>query len=98
MKNVLNDEEVLIELTRLNENSSLTWELKKEKLFTSIKFNSFIEAFGFLTQVALCSEKLNHHPEIYNSYAKVDLSLTTHEVGSLTSLDFKLASDISKFL
>ncbi|GAM59469.1 hypothetical protein JCM19231_2305 [Vibrio ishigakensis] len=52
MKNVLNDEEVLIELTRLNENSSLTWELKKEKLFTSIKFNSFIEAFGFLTQVA----------------------------------------------
>lgn len=97
MSKVLSDEEILVELTYLNKNSSLTWEVQQEKLVTSITFSSFTEAFSFLTQVALCSEKLNHHPEIYNCYAKVNLSLTTHEVKRLTSLDFKLASDISKY-
>ncbi|GAM75738.1 hypothetical protein JCM19241_3650 [Vibrio ishigakensis] len=52
MRKVLSGKETRVELANLNQNSSLTWELKKEKLFTSIKFNSFIEAFGFLTQVA----------------------------------------------
>lgn len=55
------------------------------------KFANFVEAFGFMTQAALAAEKLNHHPEWFNVYSKVEVKLTTHDAGGLTELDFKLA-------
>ena len=60
-------------------------------------FKSFIEAFSFLTAVALHAEKLNHHPEINNVYNKVTIRLYTHDAGNqITDLDIELAIKISK--
>lgn len=58
------------------------------KTFT---FKNFIEAFGFMTQAALCAEKLNHHPEWSNVYKTVNVRLTTHDCDGLSMLDVKLA-------
>ncbi|WP_337269389.1 4a-hydroxytetrahydrobiopterin dehydratase [Oryzifoliimicrobium ureilyticus] len=54
-------------------------------------FSNFPEAFAFMTEVALTAEKLDHHPDWRNVYSRVDVSLSTHDVGGLTELDFKLA-------
>ena len=62
----------------------------------SFTFGSFTEAFGFMTECALKAEKLNHHPEWFNSYTRVDVLLTTHATKSLTDLDFKLARSMDK--
>ena len=74
------------------------WELKPEgdAIFRSFKFKTFIEAFGFMTVCAMRAEKLNHHPEWFNSYSSVDVLLTTHATKSLTTLDFKLARAMDK--
>lgn len=61
------------------------------KLLRMFHFKDFVEAFGFLTSVALESEKLGHHPEMRCVYNMVELILTTHDAGGLTALDFKLA-------
>ena len=60
------------------------------------KFANFIEAFGFMTEAALAAEKLNHHPEWFNVYSRVDVTLNTHDAGGLTELDFKLAKAMDK--
>ncbi len=59
-------------------------------------FRDFIEAFRFMTGVALWAEKLNHHPEWSNIYKKVDVTLTTHDTGGLSELDAKLAKALDK--
>ena len=70
------------------------WEHKNDKLHKSFKFGSFVEAFGFMTQVALHAERLNHHPELYNVYNKVTIDLITHDVDAISELDVKLAKKI----
>ena len=60
-----------------------------EKTF---KFANFVEAFGFMTRAAIHAEKLNHHPEWFNVYNRVEVKLTTHDTGGLSDLDVKLAS------
>ena len=57
----------------------------------SFAFKNFVEAFGWMTKVALRAEKLNHHPEWFNVYKRVDVVLSTHDAGGLTELDLKLA-------
>ena len=59
-----------------------------EKTF---KFANFVEAFGFMTRAAIHAEKLNHHPEWFNVYNRVEVKLTTHDTGGLSELDVKLA-------
>ena len=54
-------------------------------------FADFVQAFGFMTQVALAAERLGHHPEWFNVYDRVDIVLTTHDAGGLTALDIELA-------
>jgi len=54
-------------------------------------FANFVEAFGWMSRCALWSEKLNHHPEWFNVYKTVDVTLSTHDAGGLTELDVKLA-------
>lgn len=54
-------------------------------------FRDFRQAFGFMTECALAAEKLDHHPEWFNVYRKVDVTLTTHSAGGVTELDFRLA-------
>jgi 4a-hydroxytetrahydrobiopterin dehydratase len=67
------------------------WKLKKDSLHKAFKFKDFSQAFGFMTRVALEAEKLNHHPDWKNAYNTVSISLSTHDAGGLTQLDFKLA-------
>lgn len=67
------------------------WTVANNKLHREFVFNSFVEAFGFMTQVALIAEQSNHHPEWFNVYNKVRIDLTTHEAGGITERDFKLA-------
>ena len=57
----------------------------------TFKFSNFVEAFGFMTASALVAERLNHHPDWHNIYSTVSVTLTTHDAGGLTELDFKLA-------
>lgn len=64
-----------------------------EKTFT---FKDFNEAFGFMARCALVAEKLNHHPEWFNVYKTVKVTLTTHDAGGLSELDVKLAKAMDK--
>ena len=61
-------------------------------------FANFIEAFGFMTRTALWAEKWNHHPEWSNVYKTVQVTLTTHDAGGLSSLDVKLATKMDSLL
>lgn len=59
-------------------------------------FADFNEAFGFMTRTALVAEKLDHHPEWFNVYKTVDVTLSTHDAGGLTERDIKLAEAMDK--
>ncbi|MFY9692904.1 MAG: 4a-hydroxytetrahydrobiopterin dehydratase [Xanthobacteraceae bacterium] len=59
-------------------------------------FADFNEAFGFMTRTALVAEKLDHHPEWFNVYKTVDVTLSTHDAGGLTERDVKLAEAMDK--
>lgn len=69
------------------------WTLREDgkAILKTFKFKSFVEAFGFMARSALHAEKLDHHPEWFNVYSKVDVTLSTHDADGLTELDFKLA-------
>jgi 4a-hydroxytetrahydrobiopterin dehydratase len=54
-------------------------------------FDDFNAAFGFMTRAALVAEKLDHHPEWFNVYKTVEVTLSTHDAGGVTELDMKLA-------
>jgi 4a-hydroxytetrahydrobiopterin dehydratase len=56
----------------------------------------FVQAFGFMTQVAIVAEKRNHHPEWSNIYDRVSITLTTHDVGGLSMNDIELAAEIDR--
>jgi 4a-hydroxytetrahydrobiopterin dehydratase len=70
------------------------WTLEDEKLYREFKFTTFIQAFGFMSSVAILAEQQDHHPEWFNVYNKVRIYLTTHEAGGITEKDFFLASAI----
>ena len=71
------------------------WAEAGDALRKEFKFRNFTQAFGFLTQVAILSEKHNHHPHIENTYNRVILTLTTHDAGGkITERDLKLAEAI----
>ena len=63
----------------------------RETLVKTFRFEDFNAAFGFMARVALMAEKLDHHPEWFNVYNRVDVTLTTHDAGGVTELDLKLA-------
>ena len=67
------------------------WGLDDGKLHRSFRFANFRRAFSFMTGAALAAEQLNHHPEWFNVWSKVDVHLNTHEAGGITELDFQLA-------
>lgn len=97
MKNSLLDEEQLIkELENLNAHLQNTWTVENNNLSKTFVFRNFVEAFGFMAQAAIIAEKMDHHPDWSNVYKTVVVSLTTHESGGLTALDFSLASAMER--
>ena len=73
------------------------WKEENNQLKKDFEFASFIEAFGFMTKVALVAEKKDHHPTWSNTYNKVSISLCTHSAGNtITEKDRVLAAEIDK--
>ncbi len=67
------------------------WSIKDEKLHRDFEFESFNQAFGFMTRAAMEIEKMNHHPEWFNVYNKLTVDLMTHDAGGITENDIQLA-------
>lgn len=64
----------------------------RDAITKSFKFKNFQQAFGWMTSMALMAEKMDHHPEWFNVYNRVEVTLTTHDAGGLSALDAKLAT------
>lgn len=72
------------------------WKEENNKLYARFSFNNFIEAWGFMSKVAMIAEKENHHPEWKNVYNVVEIWLSTHDAGNkVTEKDRNLANQIS---
>ena len=67
------------------------WSVANGKLHKEFQFESFNQAFGFMTRAAMEIEKMNHHPEWFNVYNKITVELTTHDAGGITNNDVNLA-------
>lgn len=68
------------------------WTVQDGKLHKEFQFDTFVTAFGFMTQLALIAESMNHHPEWFNVYNRVTIDLMTHDAGGISELDFEWAS------
>ena len=71
------------------------WTFENGKLNRDFKFANFVAAFGFMTSAAIEAEKMNHHPEWFNVYNKVNVQLVTHSADGVTSLDVDLAKKMN---
>lgn len=69
----------------------------REAICKKFVFENFSQAFGFMARAALKAEKLDHHPEWFNVYKTVDVTLATHDVNGITELDIKLAKALNIF-
>lgn len=90
MSNNLSKNEIQINLKLLNSN----WKLVNNKIQREFIFKDFVSALNFINELADLAENLNHHPDIFNSYNRVIISLTTHDLGGVSKKDFKLAMEI----
>jgi 4a-hydroxytetrahydrobiopterin dehydratase len=82
----LSNDEINKKLTQLN-----NWELNGNSIQKDFEFKDFKEAMDFMNQLAKVAEKLNHHPDWSNSYNKVSIKLTSHNIGGLAENDFTFA-------
>ena len=85
-RRLLSQKEIRDSLKRLK-----GWKLKNGKLHREYKFESFVEAFGFMTSVAISAEAMNHHPEWFNVYDRVTVDLVTHDLKGISTWDVALA-------
>jgi 4a-hydroxytetrahydrobiopterin dehydratase len=74
------------------------WRVTEGKLFRQMEFEDFIEAFGFMTRVALVAQSMDHHPDWINVYNRVEIRLHTHDAGGITKRDLELAARIDGLL
>lgn len=74
------------------------WSLCNDRLQRELRFRDFVEAFAFMTKVALIAEAMGHHPEWSNVWNRVTIALTTHDTGGLSDLDLELARRIDGLL
>ena len=86
------ENEAKLSLSKLKE-----WQFNSDGIEKKFQFKNFTDALGFIVKVGVVSEKMNHHPELFNVYNKVNIRLSTHDAGGVTDKDFKLASEIDQF-
>ncbi len=93
MQNKLKTGEVGEALSRLD-----GWSMAedREAIVKTFRFDSFNSAFAFMTKCALMAEKMDHHPEWFNVYNRVEVTLTTHDSKGITDLDIKLAQFMNR--
>jgi 4a-hydroxytetrahydrobiopterin dehydratase len=82
--------------TALKKLSGWTEVKGRDAITRKFTFKDFSEAFGFMTRAALVAEKMDHHPEWFNVYKTVEVTLSTHDAGGVTELDVKLAGMMDK--
>jgi len=78
--------------TRLDALPGWTLDQEQRAISRSFRFQDFAQAFGFMSQMAIVSEKMDHHPEWFNVYNRVEVRLTTHDANGLTSRDLDWAA------
>ena len=90
----------LIEKNQLNNFSKKnpSWMIDNKAIKKEFTFDNFVDAFGFISKVALLSEKMDHHPNWQNTYNKVKIELSTHDKGGITINDINLAESIDKLI
>ncbi|GAB3004054.1 4a-hydroxytetrahydrobiopterin dehydratase [Psychrosphaera aestuarii] len=98
--NKLTDEQIAQELLEINSllDDDKHWQIVDGKLHKEFIFKNFIQAFGFMTQVAIHAEKLIHHPEWSNVWNKVVIDLVTHDVDGISDLDIKMVKRMEKLI
>ena len=69
----------------------------RDAISRSFKFKDFNEAFGFMARAALLADKMDHHPEWFNVYNKVDVTLSTHDAGGVTQKDIDMAAAMDSY-
>jgi 4a-hydroxytetrahydrobiopterin dehydratase len=74
------------------------WTVAGGKLHKEFKFKNFVQAFGFMSSVALTAEGMNHHPDWSNVYNRVVIDLVTHDLGGISSFDVEFAARVDKLL
>lgn len=74
------------------------WGIAEGQLHREVQMRNFVEAFGFMTMVALAAEKLNHHPNWSNSWNKVVIDISSHDEGGITDKCFALATAVNRAL
>ena len=74
------------------------WQVVNGKLHKEFKFNDFVQAFGFMSSVALIAERMNHHPDWSNVYSRVIIDLVTHDLGGIGSFDVEFAEAVNKLV
>ena len=74
------------------------WEFKDDAIHTTFEFENFKEAFSVMVRIAFEAEAQEHHPEWFNVYNRLQISLSTHDAGGVTEKDFKLAHSIEKIV
>ena len=93
----LSSDECASRLQELNRNLSMHWQINGDsKLAKVLRFTDFIQAWAFMSKVALYAEKHDHHPEWCNVYNKVTIELITHDVDGVSDKDFAFASFVEK--
>lgn len=87
--------EIEEELRRL---AGWSYDLDRRALYRRIELQDFAATFGLMTRIAIAAEKADHHPEWVNVYSRLDIWLTTHDVGGVSMRDIALAGEIAGFL
>ncbi len=91
------------QLSQVDRNQALEalsgWDYSAEEkaISKTFKFTDFSEAWGFMNRAALMAEKMDHHPEWFNVYSRVEVKLTTHDAGGVTVLDIRMATAMESF-
>ncbi len=72
------------------------WGQEGNQIIKQFKFKNFVHSMGFVTEVGILAERVDHHPDILIEYSKVTITLSTHSEGGLTEKDFMLAGEIEE--
>jgi len=88
--------EIETRLAELNARGPFEWKLDGNGIAMKTEFSDFVAAFGFMSHVAVIAERMDHHPEWFNVYNRLEVRLSTHSAGGLTTLDFDLATAMAE--
>ena len=83
-----------MDLNKEKKDIDANWKINQKSINRDFKFENFKQALDFMNKVGKFCETINHHPNWYNAYNLVKIELTTHDLGGLSNLDFKLAKKI----